>query len=73
MSVTQVPLRPIKRGALAKLWLGILLLIAAGLLLAWSGAGALRGETTRSGLQFRTVKAGERPADQAERRRPDRI
>ena len=61
MSVSQVPLRPVKRGALAKLWLGILLLIGAALLLAWAGAGALRGETTSSGLQFRTVKAGAGP------------
>lgn len=61
MSVSQVPLRPLKRGALAKLWLGILLLVAAALLLAWAGAGALRGETTASGLQFRTVSAGEGP------------
>ena len=61
MSVSQVPLRPLKRGTLAKLWLGLLLLIAAALLLAWTGAGGLRGETTASGLEFRTVKAGEGP------------
>ena len=61
MSVTQVPLQPLKRGSLAKLWLGILLLVAAALLLAWTGAGALRGEITASGLQFRTVKAGAGP------------
>jgi FKBP-type peptidyl-prolyl cis-trans isomerase FkpA len=61
MSVSQVPLRPVKRGALAKLWLGILLLVAAALLLAWAGAGAMRGETTESGVKVRTVKAGEGP------------
>ena len=61
MSVSQVPLQPLKRGSLAKLWLGILLLVGAALLLAWTGAGALRGETTASGLQFRTVKAGAGP------------
>lgn len=61
MSVSQVPLRPLKRGTLAKLWLGLLLLIAAALLLAWTGAGGLRGETTASGLEFRTVKVGEGP------------
>ena len=61
MSVSQVPLRPLKRGSLAKLWLGILLLVAAALLLAWNGAGALRGETTPSGLKFRTVQAGDGP------------
>lgn len=61
MSVSQVPIRPLKRGALAKLWLGILLLVGAALLLAWNGAGALRGETTASGLEFRTLEAGEGP------------
>jgi FKBP-type peptidyl-prolyl cis-trans isomerase FkpA len=61
MSVTQVPLPPLKRGSLFKLWLGILALIAAGLVLAWTGAGAMRGETTPSGLQFRTIEAGSGP------------
>ena len=61
MSVSQVPLHPLKRGSLAKLWLGILLLVAAALLLAWQGAGALRGETTASGLMFRTIEAGDGP------------
>jgi FKBP-type peptidyl-prolyl cis-trans isomerase FkpA len=40
------------------LWLAFLLIIAAGIGLAWLGAGALRPEITSSGLQFRTVKAG---------------
>jgi FKBP-type peptidyl-prolyl cis-trans isomerase FkpA len=38
-----------------------LVLIASGLVLAWYGAGQLRGETTSSGLKFRTVEAGEGP------------
>jgi FKBP-type peptidyl-prolyl cis-trans isomerase FkpA len=40
---------------------GLVLLVLAGLALAWFGAGPLRGETTASGLQFRTVQAGEGP------------
>ena len=52
MSVSQVPLRPLKRGAVAKLWLGILLLIAAGLLLAWAGAGRT------AGVRVKTIEAG---------------
>ena len=55
MSVTQVPLRPLKRGAIAKLWLGILLLIAAGLLLAWTGAGRT------AGVRVTTIEAGSGP------------
>lgn len=52
MSVSQVPLRPLKRGAIAKLWLGILLLIGAGLLLAWTGAGSA------AGVRVKTIEAG---------------
>ena len=55
MSVSQVPLQPIKRGALVKLWLGILLLIAAGLLLAWAGAGH------SSGIRVKTLEPGSGP------------
>jgi hypothetical protein len=40
------------------LWLVFILLIAAGVSLAWIGAGSLRPEVTESGLQFRTIKAG---------------
>lgn len=40
------------------LWIGFLLIIAAGIGLAWLGAGALRPTITASGLQFRTIKAG---------------
>jgi FKBP-type peptidyl-prolyl cis-trans isomerase FkpA len=61
MTVTQVPLRPIARGSLAKLWFALFVLVAAALALAWSGAGQLRGETTDSGLVFRTIEPGEGP------------
>jgi FKBP-type peptidyl-prolyl cis-trans isomerase FkpA len=54
-TVTQVPLRPLKRGALAKLWLGLLLLIAAGVLLAWAGAGQT------AGVRVKTIEAGSGP------------
>ncbi|MEM8694913.1 MAG: FKBP-type peptidyl-prolyl cis-trans isomerase [Pseudomonadota bacterium] len=35
MSVTAVPLRPIEKGALTKLWIGIAILIAAAVAFAW--------------------------------------
>jgi FKBP-type peptidyl-prolyl cis-trans isomerase len=41
------------------LWLAFLLVIAAGIGLAWIGAGSLRPEVTSSGLQFRTLKSGK--------------
>ncbi len=60
MSVSTLAHSEHRRGT-GKLWLAILALIAAGVGLAWLGAGSLRGETTPSGLQFRTVEAGEGP------------
>ena len=41
MSVTQVPLRPIARGSLVKLWLAIVLLVAVAYGVAMMGAGKL--------------------------------
>ena len=61
MSATQVPFRPVAKATRIRTFAGLVLLVLAGLLLAWFGAGALRGETTASGLQFRTVQAGEGP------------
>ena len=57
MSVSTPAHSPSRAGA-GKLWLGLLALIAAGIALAWFGAGSLRPETTPSGLVFRTVDQG---------------
>ena len=54
-TITAVPIQPIKRGSVAKLWLGIGLLIAAALLLAWAGAGRMVG------VSVKTVAAGKGP------------
>ncbi|MGF1549711.1 MAG: FKBP-type peptidyl-prolyl cis-trans isomerase [Sphingomonadaceae bacterium] len=37
MSATRVPLQPLRKGAVAKLWLGLALVVAAGAGLAWAG------------------------------------
>ena len=58
MSATQVPIRPLKAGSMLKLWLGLALLVAAAGVLAWIGAGSLRGETTATGIQIRTLQRG---------------
>ena len=60
-TVTAVPIQPLKRGSLAKLLLGIALLVAAGLLLAWAGAGRMRGSDVGDGLIVRTVRPGHGP------------
>ena len=74
MSVTAVPIHPIRKGSLVKLWLGLgaLCLIAAGV--AWAGSASQRAtdpgtffaenakrgnvRTTASGLQIETVREG---------------
>lgn len=61
MPASPVANPPSRRAGVGKLWLAILALIAVGVALAWFGAGSLRGETTASGLGFRTVEAGSGP------------
>ena len=58
MSVAEVAHRPAKSGRTVALWLAFLAIIAAGIALAWIGAGSLRPVQTESGLKFRTVKSG---------------
>jgi FKBP-type peptidyl-prolyl cis-trans isomerase FkpA len=54
-TITAVPIRPVKRANLIRLWVGIVLLVAAGALLAWAGAGRL------DSLMVKTVQAGKGP------------
>ena len=60
VSTTAHPER--RRGANAKLWLGILALIATGVAIAWFGAQSVRART----VQVETVTAGTGPAIQAD-------
>jgi FKBP-type peptidyl-prolyl cis-trans isomerase FkpA len=59
MSITAVPLRPIKKGSVLKLWiaLALLALVAAGV--AWAGTRGQTWERTASGLEYRVLKQGE--------------
>ena len=50
-----------QRQGVGKLWLAMLVLVAAGVALAWLGAGSLRGEIFPNGLGFRTIEAGSGP------------
>jgi len=58
VSVAEAAHRPAKSGRTVALWLAFLIVIAAGIGLAWLGAGSLRPVVTTSGLQFRTIKPG---------------
>jgi FKBP-type peptidyl-prolyl cis-trans isomerase FkpA len=59
VSVAEAAHRPDRRGRALSLWIGFILVIAAGVALAWLGAGSLRPIVTASGLQFRTIHAGK--------------
>ena len=54
MSVAEAAHRPQNRGRAAKLWLGLLLLIGAGVALAWFGAQSVGART----VQVETLQAG---------------
>lgn len=59
MSVTAVPVRPIKKGSVLKLWLALALLVLVAAAVAWAGTSGHVYQTTKSGLGFRIVKEGE--------------
>ncbi|MFM5930330.1 MAG: FKBP-type peptidyl-prolyl cis-trans isomerase [Novosphingobium sp.] len=55
--ITRVPLQPVAKGSVAKIWLGALALVAAGAGLAW---GTTRDyQTLQGGVQVITLKKGE--------------
>ena len=77
MSVTAVPLRPIKKGSVLKLWVGLGLLAAGAAGLAWATTGSMVPAspeaflaanadqegvvTTASGLQYKVLQEGQGP------------
>ena len=58
MSVTAVPLQPLKKGSVVKLWIALALLAALAAGLAWWGTSAFQTVTTTSGVGIRTLRAG---------------
>jgi len=60
VSVAEAAKRPDRRGRAVSLWLGFILVIAAGVALAWLGAHSVRERT----VQVVTVKAGAGPTIQ---------
>ena len=61
MSVTAVPIRPLARGSVLKLWIGLLVLALAAAGLAWVGTAGQQVTTTASGLRYRVVEEGTGP------------
>jgi len=58
MSVTAVPIRPLKKGSILKLWIGLGLLALAAAAMAWFGTATFQALTTPSGVGLQTIKAG---------------
>ena len=73
MSVTAVPLRPIAKGSVAKLWIGLLLLALVAAAAAWWGTAGQQWTRTPSGLQYRVVKEGQRRDRDRQRLRLHRL
>lgn len=61
MSVTAVPLHPIKKGSVVKLWIALAVLAAAAAAFAWWGTSAFQPVRTGSGVTVRTLAAGSGP------------
>ena len=61
MSAAQAAHRPGGRGRAVKLWLAFLVILAAGVGLAWAGTAPLKGETTPTGVRIRTLEKGTGP------------
>jgi FKBP-type peptidyl-prolyl cis-trans isomerase FkpA len=57
-AVTAVPLRPLARGSVLKLWIavGLLVLVAAGL--GWWGTRGLQRSTMSSGVEYQVIREG---------------
>ena len=60
-AVTAVPIRPLAKGTVLKLWLALLVLCVAGAALAWVGTSRLQIVTTETGVRFQTIVAGDGP------------
>jgi len=61
MSATAVPIQPLKKGSVLKLWLGLIVLAAAAVALALYGTASMQYQETPSGLQYRVIKEGTGP------------
>jgi FKBP-type peptidyl-prolyl cis-trans isomerase FkpA len=61
MSVTAVPIRPLAKGSVLKLWIALAVLLVAAVGLAWFSTAPYQVTTTPSGLRFRMIADGTGP------------
>ena len=61
MATSEAAHRPGNRGRGLKLAIALLATVGAGVGLAYAGTAPLKGETTKSGVQIRTLQAGSGP------------
>jgi FKBP-type peptidyl-prolyl cis-trans isomerase FkpA len=60
-AVTAVPLRPLAKGSVLKLWIGLALLVAVAAGLAWWGTRWMQVVTLDSGVRVQTLRQGRGP------------
>lgn len=60
-AVTAVPIRPLAKGSVLKLWLALIVLCVAGAALAWVGTSRVQRTTTATGLQYQVLVPGDGP------------
>ncbi len=60
-AVTAVPLRPLARGSVLKLWIALVLLVATAAGLAWWDTRRLQIVTYPSGIRVQTMREGNGP------------
>lgn len=59
--ITAVPIRPIARGSVAKLWIALAVLALAAAALAWWGTAAFQEIALPSGVRYRAIAEGRGP------------
>jgi len=57
-AVTAVPLRPLAKGSVLRLWIGVALLVALAAGLAWWSTRWLQPVTLESGVRIQTIREG---------------